>query len=258
MREASMFSKPTSHPSNMSHPSKRALAAFCASLCAMWLGGCSGELSSSLNDGGSSSAQQEAESIESNRIDAGGSDAGVSVNDASVAENAAADASTTVAPDATVGTPAEPATPQPSPPRGCGSVAHGASESRTRYASATVPHGSTCVSETQTRTCQDGTFSAWTGSFTHTSCETLQRNWCRGIPASEGAPLSFCKIEIERCTNGSVSASQNHKNYGANVTEVSEHCARATQDCLALCGPGSRAVGLSHCPGGLCAYERSN
>jgi hypothetical protein len=47
------------------------------------------------------------------------------------------------------------------------SGAHNGTQSRTRYSSATSP---SCTSETQNSTCNDGTWSSWTGTFTHTSC----------------------------------------------------------------------------------------
>jgi hypothetical protein len=56
------------------------------------------------------------------------------------------------------------------PPRDCAGGAHGASEQRVRYASASVDFGQTCTAETQTRTCSDGAWSVWTGSYAATAC----------------------------------------------------------------------------------------
>ena len=43
-------------------------------------------------------------------------------------------------------------------------------EWRTRYAQARVPSGQACVSEYQWRSCYDGTWSPWSGSYVHETC----------------------------------------------------------------------------------------
>merc|ERR1711972_635990 len=49
---------------------------------------------------------------------------------------------------------------------------HGETDTRTVYEAASVTAPAVCAEETQTRTCSDGTYSAWGGSdFTHTACE---------------------------------------------------------------------------------------
>lgn len=52
----------------------------------------------------------------------------------------------------------------------CGTIAHGTVESRIRYLVDSVPNGQTCTSESQARTCVNGNFSAWTGSYAQTNC----------------------------------------------------------------------------------------
>lgn len=71
------------------------------------------------------------------------------------------------------GIPTPPPTPTPPAPTpsDCGSVAHGQSETRTRYQAQTVPFGSTCQSEVQTRTCNDGVLSAYApNNYQFNSC----------------------------------------------------------------------------------------
>jgi len=62
-------------------------------------------------------------------------------------------------------------TPAP-PPARCSNPdkAHGGKDSRTRWASSSVNAPAKCQSQTQTRTCNDGTFSAWSGTYTKTAC----------------------------------------------------------------------------------------
>jgi len=57
-------------------------------------------------------------------------------------------------------------------PASCtGGIAHGDSATRIRYQDASVAYGSSCVSQTQTNTCDNGNFLGWTGgSWTNTSC----------------------------------------------------------------------------------------
>lgn len=68
--------------------------------------------------------------------------------------------------------------PQATPLRSCGNLQHGQTQSRTRYQSATVPFGSSCVSETQLSACHDGVLSAYTGSFQFDSCTQAQPLSC--------------------------------------------------------------------------------
>lgn len=55
-------------------------------------------------------------------------------------------------------------------PAACGGQAHGTVQQRARYLSATIPIGGSCESEQQTRSCQNGTWSSWSGTFENTSC----------------------------------------------------------------------------------------
>ncbi len=52
----------------------------------------------------------------------------------------------------------------------CGETSHGGVESRIMYKDSDVEHGSTCVSEQQTRTCTNGDLSAWSGSYKNENC----------------------------------------------------------------------------------------
>lgn len=66
------------------------------------------------------------------------------------------------------------------------SIAHNNSESRVRYQSATVAFGGSCVSGNQTRTCNNGTFGAWTGSsYANTSCSEAAPASCTGVNGAQ-------------------------------------------------------------------------
>jgi hypothetical protein len=59
------------------------------------------------------------------------------------------------------------------PAAACGSVAHGASETRTRFRAESVVAPAVCESETQTRVCTNGTFAPWSGSYTFLTCAVV-------------------------------------------------------------------------------------
>jgi hypothetical protein len=67
-------------------------------------------------------------------------------------------------------------------PRACDGAAHGHTESRVRYASREVPFGSECMGELQTRSCDDGSFGTWSGTFTEETCSAQAEPGCDGSP----------------------------------------------------------------------------
>ncbi|HYX33731.1 MAG TPA: hypothetical protein VE954_11510 [Oligoflexus sp.] len=55
-------------------------------------------------------------------------------------------------------------------PLACGATPHNGIESRVMYQTASVAAGATCVTETQTKTCSNGQFGSFTGTYTNASC----------------------------------------------------------------------------------------
>jgi len=55
-------------------------------------------------------------------------------------------------------------------PRACDDAPHGEIEERTRYAASSVPFGSECASETQSRACFDGAWAPWSGTHAAIAC----------------------------------------------------------------------------------------
>jgi hypothetical protein len=101
------------------------------------------------------------------------------------------------------------------PAADCENGIHGEVLERTRYQSATVPYGETCVKETQTQTCNDGTWEDWTGTYAFESCTVEEPADC--VDGEHGdtkertrfmaASVSFgetCQSEVQTqsCTNG--------------------------------------------------------
>jgi hypothetical protein len=63
--------------------------------------------------------------------------------------------------------------PNDQPAQNCDGGVHGESQQRVRYEAPTVAHDQNCVSETQSRTCTDGIWSAWSGTYAYESCVQL-------------------------------------------------------------------------------------
>ena len=107
------------------------------------------------------------------------------------------------------------------PKLSCGSVPHNGTESRIAFSAATVAYGQSCssIQQTQTRTCNNGVWSAWSGSYTHLSCSVQTALAC-GTIASGAFELRTmyqaanvvdgknCVSEIQnrKCTNGQFSS----------------------------------------------------
>jgi len=63
----------------------------------------------------------------------------------------------------------------------CGDTSSGQSETRTAYVASTVPAGSQCVSQTQTRTCNNGVWGNWSGTYTFLTCSVAAALSCDGV-----------------------------------------------------------------------------
>jgi hypothetical protein len=106
------------------------------------------------------------------------------------------------------------------PPRDCAGGAHGTSRQRERFAEALVPQGSTCQSEMQTSVCHDGSWGAWTGTFTAESCRARGRSCNDGTTVvvdgdqqsrtryAEAFPSGSCRegAQTRQCNDGTFSA----------------------------------------------------
>lgn len=85
---------------------------------------------------------------------------------------------------------------EPARPRDCGPVAHGETEQRLQFESASVPHGSECRSEVQERGCRDGTLSAWSGSFEYSDCVQDGPRACGDVAHGELATRTRYRTSI--------------------------------------------------------------
>jgi hypothetical protein len=105
------------------------------------------------------------------------------------------------------------------PPLSCGTTSHNQLETRVRYANESVPFGSDCQSEVQTRLCSNGIFSDWSGTLQSTSCKVQAAASCEGnVPSgttesrtrylASSVPFGQdCQDEIQTrtCNNGTFS-----------------------------------------------------
>jgi hypothetical protein len=87
------------------------------------------------------------------------------------------------------------------------SIADGANETRTRYLTATPATGVACEPETQTRTCSNGSWGTWSGSFTAVSCtpSTHQASCtgtvtsCSSLPSNNCFSVDGCSHQLASC-----------------------------------------------------------
>jgi len=105
----------------------------------------------------------------------------------------------------------------------CGDIPSGGTESQVAYSASSVLYGQTCASiqETQIRTCNDGTWSAWSGTYQYLTCTVQAPLSCGSVPhegtesriaysASSVAYDQLCssisQTQIRTCDNGVWSA----------------------------------------------------
>lgn len=98
----------------------------------------------------------------------------------------------------------------------CDATPHGNDETRRRYAAESVAAGSLCVSESQTRTCSDGVWGAWSGTYTFVSCAVDGANSCGIIP--DGGSVNRTRFAAGSVEGGSVCQSEVQKRTCADGT----------------------------------------
>jgi hypothetical protein len=117
----------------------------------------------------------------------------------------------------------------------CGAVAHGARELRTRFLTALADDASGCASEQQLRTCTDGSFSAWSGTYQFVSCVVPLEGECAldsPAPCQDGTSCAERAGQGLRCLGT--------PGFGCNVNE----------QCVATCVDDECAPKAE--PGGAC------
>ncbi len=83
-------------------------------------------------------------------------------------------------------------------PSPCGTSPSGTVETRTMFASSSVPYEEVCQSETQIRTCNDGIWTDWGGSFSSPACSVEPAPTCTDdgispeLAALTGGPYQNC------------------------------------------------------------------
>jgi hypothetical protein len=119
--------------------------------------------------------------------------------------------------------------------RSCGAIAHGTQELRVRYVTNLATSSAGCLSQQQARTCDDGSFGAWSGSYQFATCAVDL--------------LGTCALDSQvRCREGTVCSAargQPVKCLGTPGYECSDN-----EQCVATCIDGECAVKAG--PGAAC------
>ena len=152
---------------------------------------------------------------------------------------------------------------KPAPqPKSCGGTPNGQSEQRKRYAQAVVDDYQDCTSESQSRTCDDGTWGPWSGSAQAMECAVSALGICKeGSPCAEGmCTASKTMPAVSQCLrrNGTTCGDDTecvNRCIGSECADPSgagDACDQA-DDCAPLaCVGGSSGIASATCEGGLC------
>lgn len=137
----------------------------------------------------------------------------------------------------------------------CDGKPHLSEETRQRWGAATVNPGQTCAEETQRRTCNDGEWTNWSGTFVEMSCTVLQFANCGNKPhlstetrtmyeATEAAAGQACVSEEQTrtCNDGVWSDWEGEE----DVPFTKEFCDPAGQKRCAVPGGGTVAHDAKH------------
>lgn len=105
-------------------------------------------------------------------------------------------------------------TPPPAP-AACGSTLHGQNESRLSYVRSIVDFGGSCTQETQTRACNNGTFSAWSGTQNEscsvkTALQTAQDKIAENIALGYSPDFNGNVVNIATCGSAIIFETETH------------------------------------------------
>ena len=102
-------------------------------------------------------------------------------------------------------------------PANCGSTPSGQQASRAMYQASSVAYGQSCLSESQSATCTNGSLGSWSGSYTFASCSVSAPASCGDVSSGQQATRTkyqtatvaygqSCASESQTatCTNGSL------------------------------------------------------
>lgn len=111
----------------------------------------------------------------------------------------------------------------------CETNSHNTTQTRTRFLQSNPPEGTGCQQETQTRTCTDGSWSQWTGTYQNNTCTTATittettAQTCtfsaqaiqsgQSVTAYQASTVPYgsqCVSQQRTCTNGTLSGTYTH------------------------------------------------
>jgi hypothetical protein len=151
----------------------------------------------------------------------------------------------------------------------CGSTPHAGTQSRQRYAQAKVSDFNLCTPETQTSTCNDGTFSAWSGSAQYESCQVSFLGKCGLFSSVACEANTECQLKafMIRCLGLGMHACQSNGDcvntcVGGSCTASSVQrggaCDDVTDCSSATCTTSGGVQSTAGCVANLCACNAGN
>jgi hypothetical protein len=152
----------------------------------------------------------------------------------------------------------------------CGSVAHGGTQSRQRYPQPKVTDYSLCAAETQTSTCNDGTFGAWSGTAQNDSCQVSFLGKCGLFSSVACEATTECQLKtfMVRCLGSAAHVCEGNADcvntcVGRACTAAAVARGGACDDSLdcsnATCTtPNGSSTTTASCTANLCACSAGN
>jgi hypothetical protein len=105
---------------------------------------------------------------------------------------------------------------QVTPPASCDGMASGRSQTNNFYAQAVVPYGGQCVPVAQSRSCNNGVWSAWSGDLTLTSCSVATQTLASQIDSFSQNSGVAPKVDILWVVDNSGSMADDQANLASN------------------------------------------
>ncbi|MFZ9521647.1 MAG: transposase zinc-binding domain-containing protein, partial [Silvanigrellaceae bacterium] len=149
----------------------------------------------------------------------------------------------------------------------CSGGTNGALEKRTRYKESSVAFGSSCTSEIQTRSCDKGQWSSWSGTFEEGACAAGEPIGCGSLKHGsyesrvqyQSTSVGFgqsCQgeLQVHFCNNGKLEAWSGTFGSATCAIQPPAACSNREFESYLRCGIYAHGFGRVQC--GSCQHEK--